>query len=101
MPVWLNISLALISVIFPVGTLLVLAVRYGKAMQKVDSLQEDVAEIKVAIPACQRERRSNEKELHGRITNVANDQAAQNERTKALAEGLQWVRGKVNGNAPT
>ncbi len=100
MPVWLNISLALIGVLFPLGTLLVLAVRYGEALQKVDSLQEDMAEIKAVIPSCQKERREKEAELHGRITTIATGQAAHAERSKGLTGRLERVEKKVlNGYA--
>ncbi len=100
MPQWLTISLAIVGVMGPMGTLLVLAVRHGKALQKVEALQEDVQEIKASIPTCQKERRAQESELHSRVTEVVKHQAAHVERTGGIADRLQRVEKKVlNGHA--
>lgn len=96
MPVWLTIALAVIGVL---GPLIIWPLRIGKSLQKLDSLQEDVAEIKASIPACQHERRAQEAGLHGRVTALATAQAAQDERTRGLIEGLHRVEKKVNGHA--
>ena len=96
MPVWLTITLAVIGVL---GPLIIWPLRIGKSLQKLDSLQEDVAEIKASIPTCQKERRAHEAELHGRVTALATAQAAQDERTKGLIKGLHRVEKKVNGYA--
>jgi hypothetical protein len=100
MPAWLSIILALIGVLVPTGTLIVLAVRHGQAVQKVADLQEDVAEIRASMPTCQNERRRNESELHSRITEVAKTQAAHVARTDGLDGRVGRIEKKVfNGSS--
>lgn len=100
MPAWLSIILALIGVIVPVGVLLGSAMRHGKTLQKIEVIQEDVAEIKANMPTCQNERRRSESELHSRITEVAKTQAAHVARTDGLNGRIERVEKKVfNGHA--
>ena len=95
MPVWLTIALAVIGVL---GPLIIWPLRIGKSLQKLDSLQEDVAESKASIPACQHERRTQEAGLHGRVTALATAQAAQDERSNGLAERVGRIERAANGH---
>ncbi len=48
-----------------------------------EELREDIREIKAAIPLCQKERRREEADLHGRITGIQ--------------DRLAYLEGKRNG----
>ncbi len=88
-----------VGVLVPVGTMLTLAVRYGRTVQSVEELRADVVEIKRAIPLCQKERRDREAELHGRITELATTQAAHQEKTEAVDYRVSRLEKRANGHA--
>jgi hypothetical protein len=97
MPAWLTIVLAVVGVLAP---LVIWPLRIGKSLQKLDSVQEDVAELKALMPDCQKERRAQENELHGRVTEIAKVQAANVARTDGVINRVERVEKKVfNGSA--
>ena len=100
MPDWPSFILAAIGVIFPTGTFIVLAVKYGRTVQKVDGLEEGVQEIKAHIAPCQKELRDRDNELHSRVTEIAKIQAAHVERTDGITDRVVRIEKKVfNGTA--